>query len=173
VCAEHNLQGYTSNSNSRHGNRAGTAAKGQQDIPATPLLSAPPDHRRGSRESEEAGWLWLVTPSISSPSPSPSPPHCCRSSRGGKRGEVEGRLLVGLTPATPVPLPRLPHTLTPSPPAAAAAVGTKGGGGEGKHTTHHPHTRHPHTLPPTAAGRRRKRGWAGRTPQSGYRGSAR
>ncbi|CAI7841712.1 unnamed protein product, partial [Closterium sp. NIES-53] len=146
---------------------AGTAGR-QQAIPATPLPSPPPNHRRGSRESEEAGWLCLVTPSISSPSPSPSPPHCCRSSRGGKRGEVEGRLLDGLTPATLVPLPQLPHTLTPSPQAAAAAVGTKGGGGEGKHTTQHSNTRHPHTLPPTAAGRRRRRGWAGRKPQSGY-----
>ncbi|CAI7788468.1 unnamed protein product, partial [Closterium sp. NIES-53] len=129
---------------------------------------------RGSRESEEVGWLCLVTPSISSPSPSPSPsPHTTAgAAEGGKRGEVEGRLLDGLTPATPVPLPQLPHTLTPSPPAAAAAVGTKGGG-EGKHTTQHSNTRHPHTLPPTAAGRRRRRGWAGRKLQSGYRGSVR
>ncbi|CAI7907713.1 unnamed protein product [Closterium sp. NIES-53] len=125
---------------------------------------------RSSRESEEAGWLCLVTPSISSPSSSPSPsPHTAAgAAEGGKRGEVEGWLLDGLTPATPVPLPQLPHTLTPSPTAAAAAVGTKGGGGEGKHTTQHSNTRHPHTLPPTAAGRRRRRGWARRKPQSGY-----
>ncbi|CAI7841544.1 unnamed protein product, partial [Closterium sp. NIES-53] len=44
--------------------------------------------------------------------------------------------------ATPLAPPH-PHTL---PPAADAAVETKGGGGEGKHTTHHPHTRHPQTL---------------------------
>ncbi|CAI7781917.1 unnamed protein product [Closterium sp. NIES-53] len=101
----------------------------------------------------------------------------CRAA-GAAEGRGEERRGGGtaagcLTPATPVPLPLLPHTLTPSPPAAAAAVGTKGGGGEGKEMTQSSNTRHPHTFPPTAAGRQRRRGWAGRKPQSGYHVSGR
>ncbi|CAI7889727.1 unnamed protein product [Closterium sp. NIES-53] len=82
-----------------------------------PLLKGLFQHGRGSRESEEAGWLWLVTPSISSPSPSSSPPHCCRSSRGGKErrggGTAAGWSHTRHPSATP-PAPPHPHTLPPS-----------------------------------------------------------
>ncbi|CAI7847827.1 unnamed protein product, partial [Closterium sp. NIES-53] len=63
----------------------------------------------------------------------PPPPHL--------RGTGAGWSHTRRPNATPLAPPH-PHTL---PPAGAAAVGTKGGGGEGKHTTHHPHTRHPQT----------------------------
>ncbi|CAI7774982.1 unnamed protein product [Closterium sp. NIES-54] len=126
-------------------------------------LSPPTTGGAAGRVRRRAGSVWSPPPSTHPPPP--PPPHTAAGAAEGGREERwrDGCWMV----SHPPPQCHSPSSPTPSPPAAAAAVGTKGGGGEGKHTTQHSNTRHPHTLPPTAAGRRRRRGWAGRKPQSG------